>query len=132
MKLSLYIVISSMLVGCVTMKEPAYIYFRYNDSPGVEPPDEVVSRFTRVTPVGKLFYGKDPKGLMKCTLLRHQLYMAELRGISLAASIKDAAQILERGYQDNDEHFLQACDRVLTMSFSGDFVAAQTEELLKK
>ncbi len=128
MKLSVLILL--LLASCTTMRDASFGYFmKHNKAVGVMSfPLELERLEEKNIELKKLIYGPMASAkLTTCVMLRNQLYVAVLDGVSGAdgKQIKEATQIMEEAYQTSDEEFLAACDQILATPVGAVFVEAQ-------
>ncbi len=114
------IILATTLVfslSCTSINESGRAYFRLaKPMAGVQTPEQVVAYVNRNPHMRRLLYGElKAAKILQCTILRNQLHVAMKKGTSGSegAMIAEAALLMEKAYQEDDQAFLQACDQIM-------------------
>ncbi len=115
------------IASCTSINESGRAYFRLSKPmAGVETPAQVIKRTNQRPEVRRLIYGQlKPARILQCTILRNQLYVAALKGTSgdQGKEIANAASLMEKAYQEDDQAFLSVCDQILSSPIGKTFWA---------
>jgi hypothetical protein len=111
-------IILYFILGCgVSLREAGSAYLRQNKNyAGVESPEQIFERLEKHERMRNIMYNNiSVPQIINCTFLRNQIYVASLASLRSqdARELKQAADILERAYQQDVNAFLAACDQVL-------------------
>lgn len=117
-------------ISCATLDDAKTAYFRSDYSvKGVESLPQLIKRMKSKQAIS--IYGLSTiDKLIRCTVLRNQLYVASLKGMC-RSKISNEAWLLEQGYQKNDESFFNTCDEVMKSEIGKKFLATQKYYLSK-
>lgn len=122
------ILISTILItcgSCTSVNEAAASYFRLSKPmAGTESPTQIMERVNGKSQLQRLLYPHvKPQKIVQCTILRNQLYVAALKGTSGAEGkeIADAALLMEKAYQEDDDSFLAACAQIISSKVGQSF-----------
>jgi len=104
------------LTSCASLRDAGKEYFRDGKKyAGVQTPQEVIERTESNTKIRRIIYGSLTEDkIIACTLLRNQIYVASLVSLNKKdkQELQQASDILEQGYQLDDQAFLSACAQV--------------------
>lgn len=122
------ILISALIImcgSCTSINESAASYFRLSKPmAGVENPKQIFERVNSRPSLRRLLYPHvKPEKIVQCSILRNQLYVAALQGTSgsIGKEIADAALLIEKAYQEDDDSFLAACTQILSSKVGQSF-----------
>lgn len=111
--------------SCTSVEDAGRMYFTNNNLKGVEPYHAFMERMKKDQKLRDIMYGQATSAqIVRCTLLRNQIYVASLKGPS-SPELLEAVKLMEMAYQENDEAFLAACDHIIGTPLGQKFMAIQ-------
>lgn len=128
-RLIIFLAVFFLFCNCTSLNEASTRYFYQSGRiVGVETPQEVSQRVNNDKTMRQILYKHlRPSHIIQCTILRNQLFVAGLKGLSgkEGEEIKTALMTIEKGFQQDDQAFLQACDAVMASRVGKVFIATQ-------
>lgn len=117
-----------------SLKEYGRLYFLKKDKiAGVEPLFSLNKRLSQEKELTKIVYGSEKlQKIISCTILRNQLYVAGLYNPpgQMGLEIKTLVREIEDAYQQNDEIFLDVCNKISNEHIGKEFLKLQMNERL--
>lgn len=115
--------------GCASLHQQAHYYFtNQTQYASVESVNDMQERLSRYHAERRIS-GQDRKEreMIECLLLRNQLFVASLKGAS--KEVKNAAKLLEEGFQADDKTFIDVCFQVRNTDVGHVFMKVQHENV---